>query len=92
MAVVIVTLCGAGIGTSEILRVSAQRALRRLGIDATVVATDTAHVREVAADAQVILSTAEHLKAVGPTYAEVIQVDNILDQDELTAKLAAALD
>ena len=91
MAVTILTICGAGVGTSAILKVSAERALRRLGIDAEVTATDAAHVQELAEDAQVILSTADHVRDIGRTYAQVIVVENILDQDELTAKLERAL-
>lgn len=91
MAVTILTICGAGVGTSEILRVSASRALARLGIEASVVATDVQHVQERAEDAQVILATPEHVKHIGRTYAQVIVIQNILDQEELTAKLADAL-
>ena len=92
MPVSILTLCGAGVGTSEILRVSTQRALGRLGIDADVRATDVAHVQDLQDDAQVILTSAEHVAAIGRTNAEVIVVANILDLDELTEKLRTALD
>jgi ascorbate PTS system EIIB component len=92
MAVRILTLCGAGIGTSEILRVTATRALQRLGIDATVVATDTQHVAELSEDAQVILATSEKVADIGRTYAQVIVIDNIVDQGEVEAKLADALE
>ena len=91
MAVKILTLCGAGVGTSGILKVSAERALSRLGIDAEVTATDAAHVQRLAEDAQVILSTADQVRDIGRTYAQVIVVENILDQDELAAKLDRAL-
>jgi ascorbate PTS system EIIB component len=92
MAVQILTVCGAGVGTSEILRVTAQRALQRLGIEAVVRATDAEHVAALADDAQVILATSEKVATIGRTYAQVIVVDNILDQAEVEAKLADALD
>ena len=92
MAVEILTVCGAGVGTSEILRVTAQRALQRLGIDATVRATDAEHVRELGEDVQVILATSDLLGDIGRTYAQVIVIENILDQAEVEAKLADALD
>ena len=87
----VVALCGAGVGTSIVLKVSAERALTRLGIDAAVVATDVGSLAVDADDAQVILTTADHVADIGRTFADVIVVDNILDQEELTAKLAAAL-
>lgn len=92
MAVQILTVCGAGIGTSEILRVTANRALQRLGIEADVVATDAEHVHELGEDAQVILATSEKVAAIGRTFAQVIVIDNILDQAEVEAKLADALE
>jgi len=92
VAVHILTVCGAGVGTSEILRVTARRALERLGIEATVTATDAEHVAALAEDAQVVLATSDKVAAVGRTYAQVIVIDNILDQAEVEAKLADALD
>jgi PTS system ascorbate-specific IIB component len=87
----IVTICGAGIGSSGILKVNAERVLRKLDIDATVVAADIDSVRDVAADAQVILTSAEFVEAIGATFADVIVVENYFDTEELTAKLEAAL-
>ena len=87
----IVAICGAGIGTSAILKVSAERALQRLGIEADVTATDVASLAVEADDAQVILTTKDHVENIGRTFADVIVVDNILDQEELLAKLERAL-
>ena len=87
----IVAICGAGIGTSAILKVSAERALQRLGLEADVTATDVTRLATDAADAQIILTTPDHVDDIGRTFADVIVVENILDQEELTTKLEAAL-
>jgi PTS system ascorbate-specific IIB component len=87
----IVAICGAGVGTSGILKVNAERALARLDIEADVTATDLANVTVAAADAQVILTSPEFVEALGKTNADVIVVQNYFDLDELTAKLKAAL-
>jgi PTS system ascorbate-specific IIB component len=87
----IVTICGAGIGSSGILKVNAERVLSRLGIDAEVTAADVSTVATVAADAQVILTSAEFVEAIGKTYADVIVVENFFDTEELSRKLEAAL-
>ncbi len=91
MSVSILTLCGAGIGTSAILKVSAERALSRLGIEATVTATDPAHVHALAEHAQLVLTTAEHVVDIGRTNAQIVVIESILDQAELLAKLEDAL-
>lgn len=88
----IVAICGAGIGSSAILKVNAERVLRKLGHEAEVVAADVASVVAVADDAQVILTSAEFVPAIGKTFAEVIVVDNYFDTSELEAKLRKALD
>ena len=87
----IVTICGAGIGSSGILKVNAERVLRRLDIEAEVVAADLATLSQVAADAQVILTSSEFVDAIGKTFADVVVIDNYFDTDELAAKLDAAL-
>ncbi|PZE75100.1 PTS sugar transporter subunit IIB [Curtobacterium sp. MCBD17_019] len=87
----IVTICGAGIGSSGILKVNAERALADLGLDADVVAADVASVRDVAADAQVILTSEEFVEAIGRTYAEVIVIRNHFDQQEISTAVERAL-
>lgn len=87
----IVTICGAGIGSSGILKVNAERALSKLGLDADVVAADVASVQDVAADAQVILTSAEFVDAIGKTYADVIVIRNHFDQQEISDAVERAL-
>ena len=87
----IVTICGAGIGSSGILKVNAERVLRRLDLEAEVVAADISSIADVAADAQVILTSAEFVDAIGTTFAQVIVIENFFDTEELMLKLEAAL-
>jgi len=87
----IVAICGAGIGTSGILKVNAERVLNRLGIDATVVACDLDSLTAESDDAQVILTGPEFLTAIGRTFADVIVVENYFDTEELSDKLQRAL-
>lgn len=87
----IVTICGAGIGSSGILKVNAERVLKKLDIDATVIAADIASLARVAGDAQVILTSSEFVDAIGETFADVVVIENYFDTDELTRKLDAAL-
>ena len=87
----IVTICGAGIGSSGILKVNAERVLQRLGLTASVVAAGIASVCTVAADAQVILTSAEFVEAIGPTRADVVVIENYFDTEELSRKIEAAI-
>jgi PTS system ascorbate-specific IIB component len=87
----IVAICGAGVGTSGILKVNAERVLNRLEIEASVTASDLANVGTASADAQVILTSPELVDRIGPTNADVVVVENYFDLDELERKLDEAL-
>lgn len=87
----IVAICGAGIGSSSILKVNAERVLASLGLEADVTAADISSVRTAAADAQVILTSAEFVEALGKTFADVIVIENYFDLQELTEKLKKSL-
>ena len=88
----IVAICGAGIGSSAILKVNAERVLGRLGIEADVSAVHLATLAADAAGAQIILTSPEFVDAIGRTNADVIVVHNYFDTDELTQKLQRALE
>lgn len=87
----IVAICGAGVGSSAILKVNAERVLGRLGIEADVTAAHLASLATDAADAQVILTSPEFVERIGKTNADVIVVHNYFDTKELTQKLQQAL-
>ena len=91
----IVAVCGVGVGTSAILKTNAERALDRLGLSADVSASGLADIAAVAADAQVILTSTELAdevrRAVGRSYAEIVEVVNYFDVEEIGAKLEASL-
>jgi PTS system ascorbate-specific IIB component len=86
----IVAICGAGIGSSGILKVNAERVLKKLDIEADVTAVHLDSL-EMARDAQVILTSAEFVDAIGKTFADVIVIENFFDTNELTEKLEASL-
>ncbi|MFB9309240.1 PTS system ascorbate-specific IIB component [Agromyces hippuratus] len=91
----IIAVCGLGIGTSAILKVNAERALDRLGLTANVDASDLAGIATAAADAQVILTSSELADAVraaiGRSFAEIVEVSNYFDVEEIGAKLETSL-
>jgi PTS system ascorbate-specific IIB component len=87
----IVAICGAGIGSSGILKVNAERVLTRLGLEADVTAAHLGSLLTDSADAQIILTSAEFVDAIGKTFADVIVIENYFDTEELSRKLEAAL-
>ncbi len=87
----IVAICGAGVGTSGILKVNAERALERLDLEAEITASDVASVAVAAADAQVILTSPELVAHIGKTNADIVVINNYFDLEEIMEKLEAAI-
>ena len=83
----IVAVCGMGIGTSVLLKMNAEKALRNLGKDADVEAADIGTARGAARTAQIVLTSAELAPEIGDVPAEVVVIDNFMDVAEITEKL-----
>lgn len=87
----IYTVCGAGIGTSVILKSNVDRVLLDLGIEADVQAVSVARVESEEIPAQLILATPEVLSHITTVRSEVVVIENIHDLLVLREKLESAL-
>ncbi len=87
----IYAVCGAGIGTSVLLKSNADRVLRSLEIEATVRAVSIEEALNPDSLAQVLLVTPELESHVSEIRSEIVVVKNIFDLAELTEKLSKAL-
>lgn len=91
LAVLIYAVCGAGIGTSVLLKSNADRVLSALDIEATVRAVSIEDAINPDSLAQVLLVTPELESHVSEIRSEIVVVKNIFDLAELTEKLSKAL-
>ena len=87
----IYAVCGAGIGTSVLLKSNADRVLSTLEIEATVKAVSIEDALNPESLAQVLLVTPELESHVSEIRSEIVVVKNIFDLAELTDKLSKAL-
>ena len=87
----IYAVCGAGIGTSVLLKSNADRVLQTLGIEADVQAVSVAQAMEADSVAQVVMITPELQEQIKGIRSEIIVVNNIFDLAELSEKLEASL-
>jgi PTS system ascorbate-specific IIB component len=85
----VVTVCGVGMGSSLILKMTAETALRQLGVKARVEHTDLPGLRGLSAD--VIIAQPMHASEVRDLAPVVIEVTNFLDVDGLRDVLARRL-
>jgi PTS system ascorbate-specific IIB component len=87
----IVAVCGMGIGTSLLLKMNAEKVLAKLGINADVEAADIGVAKGAAQTAQIVLTSDELAGELGDVPAKVIIIDNFFDLEEITDKLAEAV-
>jgi ascorbate PTS system EIIB component len=87
----IYAVCGAGIGTSVLLKSNADRVLASLGIEAEVQAVSISDALSSDSLAQIVLITPELQEQISGIRSEVIPIDNIFNLEELEKKLTAAL-
>lgn len=87
---VVLTVCGVGMGSSLILRMTAEDAFRDLGLKARVTATDTSSARSMPAD--MIIGQSMHTVELQGVAPAVISVDSFLDKEELKQRVLIALE
>lgn len=80
-----------GLGTSELLKINAEKVLKLLDIEATVEAADISTARKASFDAQIIITTPELAESLQGVNAEIVAIDHFFDLQELNAKLSKAL-
>ena len=87
----IYTVCGAGIGTSVILKSNVDRVLETLGIEAEVKAVSIDEAAKPDSPAQLILTTPEIMGQLAGNHSEIVAIDSIFDLAELLQKLEHSL-
>lgn len=87
----ILAVCGAGIGTSVILKANLDKVLNRLEIDAQVQAVSISEANSPDITAQVIFTTPEIRDHLTNQMAEIVEIENIFDLGELEFKVQASI-
>ena len=87
----IYAVCGAGIGTSVLLKSNIDRVLRDLEIEAEVQAVSISQATAADSPAQLVLITPELEDQITGIASEVVVIENIFDLGELSQKLGQSL-
>src|SRR5690606_19707118 len=85
----VVTVCGVGMGSSLILRMTAEKALAELGVPARVEATDVSSAKSLRPD--VILGQEMHMSEFAGAAPIVLEVANFIDTEALKRALEGPL-
>lgn len=81
----IVTVCGAGVGSSMMMRLFAQQILDAEGIEAEVEASDIGSVDPNNYD--ILITTSDFAETLRETTAKIIRIDNMMDKEYLKNQL-----
>jgi PTS system ascorbate-specific IIB component len=85
----IATVCGMGLGTSMMLKLTVQTILRDAGIEATVDPVDLGSFKTMQAD--VVIAPTSMEAHVSGTPARVVLIENLIDKEEIRRKVLAEL-
>lgn len=88
----IVAICGCGMGSSVILRMNAEKALKELNVKAKVEVADATTGKGAARDADLILISKELASLFKDLNKPVIQLSNFVDNKEIKNKLQQFLE
>ena len=81
----IVTVCGAGVGSSMMMRLYAQQSLSEEGIEANVEAADIGSVNPDAFD--IVITTSDFADLLHASRAKSVRIDNMMDKAYLKEQL-----
>jgi PTS system ascorbate-specific IIB component len=85
----VLAVCGVGMGSSLMLKMTAEDALRSLGVDARVENTDVSTARGMTPD--VVIGQGMHTAEIAGLAPVVITVSDFMDKDGLEARLRERL-
>ena len=87
----ILAVCGMGIGTSVLLKMQIDKALKTLDTIADVELADISTARGLAVSADLIVTSNELVDRIGDVTAPILAVANFMDLNTLTENIRSAL-
>ena len=87
----ILAVCGMGIGTSMLLKMQIDKALKTLDTIADVELADISTARGLAVSADLIVTSNELVDRIGDVTAPIVAVANFMDLNTLTENIRSAL-
>jgi PTS system ascorbate-specific IIB component len=80
-----------GLGSALILRMTVDKAVKNLKLEADVEVADISTARGAGVDADIILTSSELAQQLGNVKGKIITIKNYVDVNEMTEKLQQAL-
>lgn len=87
----VICVCGMGLGTSILLKMNTDKAMKQLGLDADVDAADIGTAKGAAAQADFVLTSAELAEELEGLPVPIRVINNFMDVDEISAAITDVL-
>ena len=87
----ILAVCGMGVGTSMLLKMQVDKAIKALNLSADVELADISTAMGLAVNADLIITSNELAERIGDVKAPIISVSNFMDLEGITKGVRAAL-
>lgn len=86
----ILAVCGMGLGSSMVLKLTLGKVLTELGLKADIEVTDISSAKSMQAD--LIVTSAELAERLSGSHIPIIAIKNYVDRNEMREKLLVVLD
>lgn len=87
----ILAVCGMGMGSSMVLKLQVEKALKQLGLKADVEMADITSAKSMADRADIILASKEIADRLGKVNAKVVTIKNYFNMEEMVEKIEEAV-
>lgn len=87
----ILAVCGMGVGTSMLIKMQVEKALKALEIKANVELADISTAKGLAIHADVVVTSNELAERFGEIKTPVVSVSNFMDLESMKSGLRAAI-
>lgn len=86
----VLAVCGMGLGSSLILRMQVEKALKQLGLKGSVEVADIGTARALASSADLIVTSKKLAERMKDYDTPIVTISNYMDLDEMTTKIREA--
>ncbi|PMQ00836.1 MAG: PTS ascorbate transporter subunit IIB [Dictyoglomus sp. NZ13-RE01] len=87
----ILAVCGMGLGSSLILKMTVEKAVKELGLNAEVVTADIVTAKGAGSDADIIITSEELAQQLGDIKSKIVTVKNFVNVEEFVNGLKKVL-
>lgn len=88
----ILAVCGMGVGTSMLLKMQVEKALKALGVQADVELADISTAKGMAISADLVVTSSELADRMGSIETPIVTVSNFMDATAIKEGLQSALE